>query len=452
MVNGSPGGFVREFHRLLSGGTTAGLTDRELLERFTARRGEAAESAFAALVDRHGPMVLGACQRILRDPAEAQDAYQATFLVLVRKAGSVRVGPSLGPWLYGVSVRVARRARNDVARRRVRERADSEPMDAPANEATRGDDLRDVIDEELRRLPVRYRSAIVLCHLEGLSHEEAARRLSCPVGTVRSRLARGRDLLRPRLIRRGLAPAAAASAANLSARSLRAAVPDDLFASTARAAARLAEGRALTGVVPAGVATQVAGVSRIMSLSKLGTNAAILTATILGAIAISTLAGQSKTDPAKADPPKAGPPPGNAAPLLAQKPASPPAKADDEPPGDLTGKPRNDGPFDAYPPIVLKTVPPTGATDVDPGLIEIRVTFSKEMQDGSWSWVQLSKETFPETKGRPHYEKDKRTCVLPVKLEPGKTYAISVNSQRFANFRDTDDNRAIPYMLLFRTR
>jgi RNA polymerase sigma-70 factor (ECF subfamily) len=110
MAIGRSRGYLREFHRLLSGGASAGLSDGELLERFAARRDEAGEAAFEALVHRHGPMVLAVCHRVLRDPSDARDAFQATFLVLVRKAGSVQVGPSLGPWLHGVSVRVARRA------------------------------------------------------------------------------------------------------------------------------------------------------------------------------------------------------------------------------------------------------------------------------------------------------------------------------------------------------
>jgi RNA polymerase sigma-70 factor (ECF subfamily) len=138
--------------------------------------------------------------------------------------------------------------------------------------------------------------------------------------------------------------------------------------------------------------------------------------------------------------------------VIAQKAADPKAVRPPTENQELTGAPTDDDLFEPFPPIVLKTIPATGATDVDPALTEIRVTFSKEMHDGSWSWVTLSKERFPEVTGKIHYEKDKRTCVLPVKLEPGKNYAISVNSQRFANFRDTQDNRAVPYMLLFRTR
>ena len=108
--------------------------------------------------------------------------------------------------------------------------------------------------------------------------------------------------------------------------------------------------------------------------------------------------------------------------------------------------------LESAPPVVVKTVPVAGAKDVDPTLTEIRVTYSKPMQDGSWSWSTLSKESFPKVDGKPKYLKDKRTSVLPVKLEPGKTYAIWVNSQKFGNFKDTDSRSAVPYLLVFKTK
>lgn len=107
--------------------------------------------------------------------------------------------------------------------------------------------------------------------------------------------------------------------------------------------------------------------------------------------------------------------------------------------------------LESVPPVVVKTVPEAGAGDVDPKLTEIKITFSKEMQDGSWSWSTLSKESFPEMDGKPRYLEDKRTCVLPVKLQPGKTYAIWANSQKFRNFKDAAGQPAVPYLLVFRT-
>ena len=108
--------------------------------------------------------------------------------------------------------------------------------------------------------------------------------------------------------------------------------------------------------------------------------------------------------------------------------------------------------LESVPPVVVKTVPEAGAAEVDPKLTEIKVTFSKDMQDGTWSWAMLSKESFPTMDGQPKYLKDKRTCVLPVKLEPGKTYAIWLNSDKFENFKDADGRPAVPYLLVFKTK
>lgn len=108
--------------------------------------------------------------------------------------------------------------------------------------------------------------------------------------------------------------------------------------------------------------------------------------------------------------------------------------------------------LEAVPPVVVKTIPEAGSDAVDPKLTEVKVTFSKPMQDGSWSWSTVSKESFPKVNGKPKYLADKRTCVLPVKLEPGKTYAIWINSEKFSNFKDTEDRPAVPYLLVFKTK
>src|SRR5215831_5192284 len=185
--------------RVLFGtGTLAGLTDGQLLERFATHPDEAGESAFAALLDRHGPMVLRVCGGLLRDLNDAEDAFQATFLVLAKKARSLRVRETIGPWLYGVASRVATRVLSDRARRRRHERA-AAGLAATAIGPTEPDDLVPVLHEEIGRLPESFRAPIVLCYLQGLTHDQAAHRLGWPVGTVRSRLSRGRDRLRSRL-------------------------------------------------------------------------------------------------------------------------------------------------------------------------------------------------------------------------------------------------------------
>ena len=190
---------------LLASGLSAGQSDDQLLQKYVDRRAEA-DAAFAALVDRHGPMVWGVCRRVLGDHADAEDAFQATFLILARRAGAVRVDGSLGRWLHGVARRVASRARADRRNRRTREaQAATAPPNDPPPDAERAE-LLAAIDDELGRLPEKYRAPLILCHLEGLTYAEAADRLGCPRDTLKGRLARARDLLRSRLARRGFGP------------------------------------------------------------------------------------------------------------------------------------------------------------------------------------------------------------------------------------------------------
>jgi RNA polymerase sigma factor (sigma-70 family) len=256
--------------RLAPGGCEE-ATDAALLERFFARRDEA---AFAALVRRHGPMVYGVCRRLLRDAHDAEDVFQATFLVLVRKGPAVRLLRSVGNWLYGVARRTALEARRAAARRRVKE-AGAMPRSA-AEEDTR-DDLREVLDEEMARLPDKLRAPLVLCDLEGKSRKEAARALGWPEGTVASRLASARKALAGRLTRRGLAVPGALIAGVLAGETASAGVPPALVGSTVRVAA----GRA---VVPSGVAALVKGVMVTMLVKKLKAGVAVLlTAAALGA-------------------------------------------------------------------------------------------------------------------------------------------------------------------------
>jgi RNA polymerase sigma factor (sigma-70 family) len=168
-----------------------------LLELFTRHKDT---EAFTVLVERHGPMVLGVCQRVLHHEQEAEDAFQATFLELVRKAGSLRHPELLGNWLYGVALRIALKARLQTLRRRYHERQiDALPAVDPFAEV-HGQELRALIEEELQYLPAKYRAPLVLCYLEGLTNEEAARRLGWPTGSISYRLARGRQLLRDRLL------------------------------------------------------------------------------------------------------------------------------------------------------------------------------------------------------------------------------------------------------------
>jgi polysaccharide export outer membrane protein len=244
MTSGPNGIAWRGLARLFQGGTAAGLSDRQLLQRFAASRDEL---AFAALVERHGPMVLGVCRRILRDPHAAEDAFQATFLVLVRKAASLRVDDSLGRWLYTVTRRIALRV---ASRHEVAEASVDRPCEIEDGNRAECHERIAVIHEELGRLPESYRAILVLCHLQDLTHEEASRRLGWPVGTVKGRLVRARSLLRSRLVRRGLGLSLGTLAGTLRPISVTASLTDR----TVSAAIGFAAYRsAAVGVFPAAV-------------------------------------------------------------------------------------------------------------------------------------------------------------------------------------------------------
>jgi len=269
---------IRNVQILFEVGTTGGLTDRQLLEQFRDHGGEAGELAFVALVERHGPLVLRVCRSILRDEHTVEDSFQATFLILVRRAGILWVRDSLGPWLYQVAYRVASSARSAAARRRRYEQPLIERAD-PAVHDPEWSDLGPLVHEELARLPERYRAPIVLCCMEGLTHQQAAGRLGWPVGTLESRLVRGRQRMRGRLIRRGLAPTAGLVGAVLGAERARAAVSAELLNSTIRTMVQFAAGKlATSGVASVSVAALTEGVFKAMFLHKLRT--------ILGAVAV----------------------------------------------------------------------------------------------------------------------------------------------------------------------
>jgi RNA polymerase sigma factor (sigma-70 family) len=262
---------VEEFRKLFNVGATAALTDGQLLERFTTLHGERAELAFAAILERHGPMVLRTCLGMLKDDHDAMDALQATFLILARKGGGLWVRDSLGPWIHRVACRVALRAKLAASRRRVAERLAGERQAAVAAQSVGELDrtaLGGVLHEEVDRLPDRYRVPIVLCDFEGRTYEEAARHLGCPVGTVKSRLARGREQLRGRLFRRGVAPSAGVPGAVLASE-VGMALPRAAWESIATAALRVATGEAeAAGAVPEAVLALANAASRSMVLMK----------------------------------------------------------------------------------------------------------------------------------------------------------------------------------------
>jgi RNA polymerase sigma factor (sigma-70 family) len=263
MAIGNDGAVLRQLRTLFNVGAIRELTDGQLLERFATSRGEAGELAFAVLLERHGPMVLRVCRSVLADPHETQDAFQATFLVLVQKARGLWVRDSLGPWLHQVAFRTAACARSAAARRRRHERgAALAAKDRPLG-AGPGEELEQALHEEIAGLSDRLRVPVVLCDLEGRTHEQAARHLGWPVGTVKSRLARGRERLRDRLRRRGIGPGAALPVAPCRAGGPDGLVPPALIDSTTSAVAQFAT----AATAAAGSAARLArGVLRSMSM------------------------------------------------------------------------------------------------------------------------------------------------------------------------------------------
>lgn len=328
MAGEHTGAILKDVHTLFSVGRAGALTDGQLLEQFIGPRGEQAEAAFQVLVDRHGPMVLKVCRGVLGDLHDAQDAFQATFLVLARRAAVIRKRDSVGSWLHGVALRVASRARVEAARRRAYERRSAE-MAARSTETLGPTELLPELHEEVGRLPEHYRAAVVLCYLEGLTHEEAASQLCWPVGTVKIRLSRARELLKGRFTRRGLVLPAGLTAATL-AHDAAAAVPEALRTITVHAAVRIAAGEAAAVVTTSQVAALTEGVMTTMFLHKLKVVAATLLVSIVlasGGGVLAQQAARGRPQAALAAVPDSGAParPEKPAPQLPENTATPPA-------------------------------------------------------------------------------------------------------------------------------
>jgi RNA polymerase sigma factor (sigma-70 family) len=249
------------YRRARAPGAPREATDAQLLKRYLRHQDE---QAFEALVRRHGPMVLSVCRRILGNQHDAEDAFQAVFLVLVRKAGAIRPRRLVGNWLYGVAVRTALEARKTAARRRSKERQYGETRPATGGDAM-ADELLTLLDEELSRLPDRYRAVLVACDLEARTRKEAADHLDCAEGTVASRLDRARKMLAKRLTRRGLTLTGVALAAALAAQAAPAAVPTTLQSAAVTSAT-------LAGKVGGMLSTKVIALAervlRAMSVSR----------------------------------------------------------------------------------------------------------------------------------------------------------------------------------------
>ena len=271
---------LRHMRRLAVSRSTAGASDAQLLERFVTERDEL---AFELLIWRHGSMVLSACRRVLRHDQDAEDSFQATFLALARKARSIGKRQSLAGWLYKVAIRIALQAKRNGEKEWRLAKTAWLPSRGQQVHDVLVHDIKRVVDEEIGRLPERYRAAVILCYLEGKTYDEAARLLDCPRGTISIRLMRARERLRVQLTRRGLTLSSAALAAVLSPSHAHAAALSLLVTNIVRSVTSLPPGitSAAAGASPS-VAALVEGVIKAMFLSKLKVIASVL---LLSAVA-----------------------------------------------------------------------------------------------------------------------------------------------------------------------
>ncbi len=268
---------------LFRDGVLGDMGDEQLVEQFVNGQGDAGEGAFEVLMERHGPMVFRVCRTILRDRYDAEDAFQATFLVLARQARSIRRPASLASWLHGVARRVACQVRSAEFRRRRHEQRKAGLAD-PCVIEPRLDDLAEVVHAEIDSLPERYRPAVVLCDIEGLTEGQAARQLGRPVGTIRSQLSRGRQHLRRRLIHRGLAPAVALFALTRAALAEEGIVSSALVSATVKCARKFVVAQTTAAGVGSAAGALAEGFLRRMMMVRIQLTAIVA----LGAIAIAT--------------------------------------------------------------------------------------------------------------------------------------------------------------------
>jgi len=527
-------------------GVVGDLSDGELLRRFMTARDRSAQAAFAVLVDRHGPMVFRTVRHVLGNAHDADDAFQATFLLLARKAGSVRKAESVAGWLHGAARRIAVRARSAEGRRRNYERRVAKGASEP--ERVRSESWPE-LHEEISRLPRHYREPIVLCYLEGLTTEATARRLGCPQGTVMSRLSRARERLHARLTQRGFGHEdlneGSASRFGIVA------VPAALGKTTVEASTAIAGG-AEVGAVGASASALSLARGEIIAM-KVSTLKAIAATALAGAIGLGTAWGVGEfrqpggTEPAseaasavegrgRADDKETKPdieqlqgtwkvtkvtldgkaiqdrglsrarytfrsneiiieggegterhaftldPASNPTAMLTNRIAPDRRQSgwmlyelkgkslriafndafQGKPEGfeprpkliiidlerDATAVQENSFPIGL--PRVVKAIPDRGDVDVDPATRGLRVTFDRDVDQGGMSVVGGG-PTFPgDPSARPRWT-DSRTIVIPLRLEPGRFYQLSINSSRFRNFQSAQGESALPYPIHFKT-
>jgi RNA polymerase sigma factor (sigma-70 family) len=410
--------------------TAAGHADDfSLLAAYADRRDE---QAFATLVRRHVDLVYSAAARRVGDRHLAEDVTQAVFVILAGKAKSIgNRGVPLSGWLLTTVRYAAANALKMENRRRNHEQQASRSVGVCSSNPTDAlvwQELARELDDAVLRLPNADRRALLLRFFENRPIADIAADLNVTEGAAKQRLSRAIDKLRTRLERRGAPGVASLGSAGLTsllASHLITTAPAGLVKASCLAACGVADGTAA-----ASTALSISkGAMHMMTWTKLKIAAAVIaTVSVVGMTGVvgvkSAIARGAQADGAK---PQA---------------AAPEKKSKQNP--EVT--------LEKAPPVVVKSVPQAGDDAVDASTTEIRVTYSKDMQDGSWSWSTWGEDTFPKMTGKPHYDADKRTCIAPVKLEPGRTYAIWLNSNNFGNFKDAAGKSAVPYLLIFRTK
>jgi RNA polymerase sigma-70 factor (ECF subfamily) len=401
--------------------------DAELLLRFAHERDQA---AFAALVRRYANLVYSAAVRRVGNRHLAEDVTQAVFVILSKKAKSISSRVPLSAWLLRAVAYCSSNALKIETRRRRRERAAAEMATSAGAASINPSDvlvwqeISDGIDDAVLKLPDNDRRAVLLRYYEARPIREIAQALNVSEDAAKQRVSRAVDKLRTRLDRQGtsIGIISAASLATLLATNLARAAPPALIHTSCAAASAVGASASATSIAKGAIA--------MMTYAKTKIAAVIIAGAVLaGAGGVLTVKHAMAADEtAKAD-----------------------ASASDAKKNDPK---KNDAgvTIENAPPVIIKSEPAAGSKDVDPNLKEIKITFSKDMMDKSWSWAQMSDDTFPKTTGKPHYEDDHRTCVLPVTLEPGKTYILLLNKPPYDSFMDKERRKAIEYWLVFETK
>jgi len=398
--------------------------DWTLLRRYAERRDQ---TAFALIMRRHSGLVFSAALRRVGNRELAEDVTQAVFIVLEAKSKSLANGNgAMSQWLLRCvrfasanAVKIeSRRQRHESSAAQNAHRATDGACSANPTDVLIWHEIAQQLDDAVLKLPTTDRQAILLRYFEDRPIEQIAASMNLTEGAVRQRLSRATEKLRHRLARHNGAMLASIDATALAALLVLHVVrpaPAGLSAATLTA---IAENTTSTGLSIA------KGAMHMMTWTK----AKLAAAVVMGALAITGTGGIVAMNHATAS----------------AAPTPKPIPAPEEQNSSVT--------LAGVPPVVVKTEPQSGAAAVDSAIKEIKVSFSKDMQDNSWSWSTLSQDSFPKTTGKPRYLADKRTCVLPVELKAGQTYAIWINSNQFGNFKDSAGHGAVPYLLVFETR